>query len=127
MLSLGNVQHNQLHVIVEEVARKANVDGGLDLVTGKDPKFDTSVCKKITDREEKLEKVSSEIEQELMLIGGTAIEDRLQDGVPDTIQLLADAGIKLWVSCSISLETFSSFSSRSVIAAAATSCFLAHV
>ncbi|KAJ5860114.1 uncharacterized protein N7529_007424 [Penicillium soppii] len=59
----------------------------------------------ITDREEKLEKVSSEIEQELMLIGGTAIEDRLQDGVPDTIQLLADAGIKLWVLTGDKVET----------------------
>ncbi|KAJ5542690.1 hypothetical protein N7461_008693 [Penicillium sp. DV-2018c] len=59
----------------------------------------------LTDREEKLEKVSSEIEQDLMLIGGTAIEDRLQDGVPDTIQLLADAGIKLWVLTGDKVET----------------------
>ncbi|KAJ5772495.1 hypothetical protein N7520_003024 [Penicillium odoratum] len=59
----------------------------------------------IVDREDKLEKVSSEIEQELMLIGGTAIEDRLQDGVPDTIQLLADAGIKLWVLTGDKVET----------------------
>ena len=59
----------------------------------------------ITDREEKLEMVSSQIEQELMLIGGTAIEDRLQDGVPDTIQLLADAGIKLWVLTGDKVET----------------------
>lgn len=59
----------------------------------------------ITDREEKLEKVSSEIEQNMMLLGGTAIEDRLQDGVPDTIQLLADAGIKLWVLTGDKVET----------------------
>ncbi|OQE18015.1 hypothetical protein PENSTE_c019G07314 [Penicillium steckii] len=56
-------------------------------------------------REEKLETVSSKIEQELMLLGGTAIEDRLQDGVPDTIQLLADAGIKLWVLTGDKVET----------------------
>lgn len=59
----------------------------------------------ITDREEKLERVSSEIEQNMMLLGGTAIEDRLQDGVPDTIQLLADAGIKLWVLTGDKVET----------------------
>ncbi|KAI9933804.1 hypothetical protein MW887_004876 [Aspergillus wentii] len=59
----------------------------------------------LTDREEKLEQISSEIEQELMLIGGTAIEDRLQDGVPDTISLLADAGIKLWVLTGDKVET----------------------
>ncbi|KAK1145852.1 phospholipid transporting ATPase [Aspergillus melleus] len=59
----------------------------------------------LTDREEKLEQVASEIEQDLMLIGGTAIEDRLQDGVPDTISLLADAGIKLWVLTGDKVET----------------------
>lgn len=59
----------------------------------------------IHDREDKLEEVSSKIEQNLMLIGGTAIEDRLQDGVPDTIQLLADAGIKLWVLTGDKVET----------------------
>ncbi|OJJ43140.1 hypothetical protein ASPZODRAFT_74987 [Penicilliopsis zonata CBS 506.65] len=59
----------------------------------------------ISEREEKLEKVASEIEQELNLLGGTAIEDRLQDGVPDTISLLADAGIKLWVLTGDKVET----------------------
>ncbi|EAU32628.1 hypothetical protein ATEG_07244 [Aspergillus terreus NIH2624] len=59
----------------------------------------------LTDREQKLEQVASDIEQELMLIGGTAIEDRLQDGVPDTISLLADAGIKLWVLTGDKVET----------------------
>ncbi|RAH66774.1 phospholipid-translocating P-type ATPase domain-containing protein [Aspergillus aculeatinus CBS 121060] len=59
----------------------------------------------LTDREEKLEEVASNIEQDLMLIGGTAIEDRLQDGVPDTISLLAEAGIKLWVLTGDKVET----------------------
>lgn len=40
-----------------------------------------------------------------MLIGGTAIEDRLQDGVPDTIALLGRAGIKLWVLTGDKVET----------------------
>lgn len=59
----------------------------------------------IDDREEKLENVAELIEQELYLIGGTAIEDRLQDGVPDTIALLGDAGIKLWVLTGDKVET----------------------
>lgn len=59
----------------------------------------------LTDREQKLEQVASAVEQDLMLIGGTAIEDRLQDGVPDTISLLADAGIKLWVLTGDKVET----------------------
>lgn len=59
----------------------------------------------LEDREEKLEAVADVIEQELSLLGGTAIEDRLQDGVPDTIALLADGGIKLWVLTGDKVET----------------------
>lgn len=59
----------------------------------------------IEDREEKLEGVAELIEQDLYLIGGTAIEDRLQDAVPDTIGLLGDAGIKLWVLTGDKVET----------------------
>jgi phospholipid-translocating ATPase len=59
----------------------------------------------LTDREDKLEEVSSAIEQDLTLLGGTAIEDRLQDGVPDTIALLGRAGIKLWVLTGDKVET----------------------
>lgn len=59
----------------------------------------------LEDREEKLETVAELIEQELYLLGGTAIEDRLQDGVPDTIALLAKAGVKLWVLTGDKVET----------------------
>ena len=59
----------------------------------------------VQEREEKLETVSDFIERDLTLIGGTAIEDRLQDGVPDTIALLGDAGIKLWVLTGDKVET----------------------
>ena len=59
----------------------------------------------IQDREDRLEEVADRIERELMLIGGTAIEDRLQDGVPDTIALLGRAGIKLWVLTGDKVET----------------------
>lgn len=59
----------------------------------------------IVDRDDKLEKVSDAMERDLTLLGGTAIEDRLQDGVPDTIALLGDAGIKLWVLTGDKVET----------------------
>ena len=59
----------------------------------------------VSDREEKLDKVSDIIERDLTLLGGTAIEDRLQDGVPDTISLLGRAGIKLWVLTGDKVET----------------------
>jgi phospholipid-translocating ATPase len=59
----------------------------------------------IQDREDKLEAVADSIERELTLLGGTAIEDRLQEGVPDTIALLGEAGIKLWVLTGDKVET----------------------
>ncbi|XP_004683992.1 PREDICTED: phospholipid-transporting ATPase IC [Condylura cristata] len=51
----------------------------------------------LTDRDEALDKVYEEIEKDLILLGATAIEDKLQDGVPETISKLAKADIKIWV------------------------------
>ncbi|XP_065434517.1 phospholipid-transporting ATPase IK [Chrysemys picta bellii] len=51
----------------------------------------------LQDRAEELDKVYEEIEQDLQLLGATAIEDKLQDGVPETIQLLKKGNIKVWV------------------------------
>ncbi|KAL1937625.1 hypothetical protein VTO73DRAFT_13011 [Trametes versicolor] len=59
----------------------------------------------LEDREEKIEAVSDEIEHDLSLLGATAIEDRLQDGVPETIADLKEAGIKIWVLTGDKLET----------------------
>ena len=44
-----------------------------------------------------MERVAEQIEKDLILLGATAIEDKLQQGVPDTIQVLLDAGIKIWI------------------------------
>lgn len=49
------------------------------------------------DREEKLDAIYEEIERDMSLIGVTAVEDKLQDGVPATIANLILAGIKVWV------------------------------
>lgn len=43
------------------------------------------------------EKVYDKYEQGQKLIGITGIEDSLQDGVPLTIEMLRDAGIKVWM------------------------------
>ena len=59
----------------------------------------------IADRDENLERVAEAIEHDFTLLGGTAIEDRLQDGVPEAIQLLGKAGIKLWVLTGDKVET----------------------
>ena len=44
------------------------------------------------DREALLKAAAEECERDLTVVGATAIEDKLQEGVPDTIALLADAG-----------------------------------
>lgn len=49
------------------------------------------------DREEKILQVTCEIEKDLDLLGATGIEDKLQEGVPETIDKLRKAGIKVWV------------------------------
>ncbi|KAM9338399.1 phospholipid-transporting ATPase ID-like [Symphorus nematophorus] len=48
-------------------------------------------------REERLDELYEEIEKDLLLLGATAVEDKLQDGVPQTIEQLAKADIKIWV------------------------------
>ncbi|MBZ3879966.1 Phospholipid-transporting ATPase FetA [Sciurus carolinensis] len=54
-------------------------------------------CLSAKDREIKLSVVYAEIEKDLMLLGATGIEDKLQDGVPETIITLNKAKIKIWV------------------------------
>ena len=52
-------------------------------------------------RDEVIERVSAEIEGELTLLGATAIEDKLQDGVPEAIADLKRAGIKVGLTAPI--------------------------
>ncbi|KAI8085885.1 uncharacterized protein B0P05DRAFT_534105 [Gilbertella persicaria] len=59
----------------------------------------------IYNRDEKIDSVCEEIETQMLLMGGTAIEDRLQDGVPETIAELSQSGIKLWVLTGDKTET----------------------
>lgn len=59
----------------------------------------------LDDREGKVADVSADIEHSLTLLGATAIEDKLQDGVPETIADLKRAGIKVWVATGDKLET----------------------
>lgn len=59
----------------------------------------------IIDREDKLAAVNEEMEVDMDLIGSTAIEDRLQEGVSETIQFMKDAGIRVWVLTGDKIET----------------------
>ncbi|CAL1265829.1 unnamed protein product [Larinioides sclopetarius] len=51
----------------------------------------------IHDKEQNLFQSACIIEQNLELLGATGIEDKLQDGVPETIHALRAAGITVWV------------------------------
>lgn len=51
----------------------------------------------LENREEAVAAVVDEVERNLILLGATAIEDKLQDGVPDTLKKLEQAGVKVWV------------------------------
>ncbi|XP_043724478.1 phospholipid-transporting ATPase 3-like isoform X2 [Telopea speciosissima] len=59
----------------------------------------------LRDREKKLDEVAELIEKDLILIGSTAIEDKLQEGVPSCIETLSRAGIKIWVLTGDKMET----------------------
>ncbi|XP_075104515.1 phospholipid-transporting ATPase 1 [Nicotiana tabacum] len=51
----------------------------------------------LTDRSAKLRQTAALIECNLTLLGASAIEDKLQEGVPEAIESLRQAGIKVWV------------------------------
>lgn len=51
----------------------------------------------VENRDEKTAKISAEIEQDLIYVATTAVEDKLQDKVPETIKFMREAGMKLWV------------------------------
>jgi magnesium-transporting ATPase (P-type) len=56
-------------------------------------------------REEQMDKVAETLEYEFELVGSTAIEDKLQDEVADTIDFMKKAGIKVWVLTGDKIET----------------------
>ncbi|KAG7983659.1 hypothetical protein I3843_04G117800 [Carya illinoinensis] len=51
----------------------------------------------LVDREWRIAEVCQRLEHDLEILGVTAIEDRLQDGVPETIETLRKAGINFWM------------------------------
>lgn len=59
--------------------------------------FDAAATTVGGNRADELDKAAEIIEHDFTLLGATAIEDRLQDGVPETIHTLQEANIKVWV------------------------------
>ncbi|KAK1419813.1 hypothetical protein QVD17_29172 [Tagetes erecta] len=57
------------------------------------------------DRDDLIDQATEGIEKDLILLGATAVEDKLQQGVPECIDKLAQAGIKIWVLTGDKMET----------------------
>ncbi|CAI9763197.1 unnamed protein product [Fraxinus pennsylvanica] len=57
------------------------------------------------DRDVLVDAASDKIERDLILLGATAVEDKLQNGVPECIEKLANAGIRIWVVTGDKMET----------------------
>jgi P-type E1-E2 ATPase len=52
-----------------------------------------------------MDSVAETLEHDFDLVGSTAIEDKLQDEVADTISFMKKAGIKVWVLTGDKIET----------------------
>ena len=59
----------------------------------------------IENKQKLIDRLYDLIENNLTLIGGTVVEDKLQSGVPKTIKELRSAGIKIWVLTGDKLDT----------------------
>ncbi|GAA5886239.1 hypothetical protein JCM6882_001576 [Rhodosporidiobolus microsporus] len=62
-------------------------------------------CAAVEDREDEIERACELVEHDLTILGATALEDKLQVGVPDAIAQLHKAGIKLWILTGDKLQT----------------------
>ncbi|KAJ1799937.1 hypothetical protein LPJ59_001476 [Coemansia sp. RSA 2399] len=58
-----------------------------------------------SDRDEQITAITEEMERDLRIAGATAIEDKLQERVPDTIAALRAAGMRIWVLTGDKMET----------------------
>ncbi|KAJ8252755.1 hypothetical protein GJAV_G00205210 [Gymnothorax javanicus] len=59
----------------------------------------------LQDRDRKLAEAYDAIEKDFILLGATAVEDRLQEKAADTIESLHKAGMKVWVLTGDKMET----------------------
>ncbi|KAG2181772.1 hypothetical protein INT44_008587 [Umbelopsis vinacea] len=54
-------------------------------------------CLAVSERQKKVSKTAELIECKLRLIGASAIEDKLQEGVPEAIECIRAAGMRIWM------------------------------
>lgn len=95
-------------LVLEEHLRQFAVEGLRTLVMAKrtikddvytewKQKWDELALSLDEDKDKKLEEHGALLEKRLTLVGASAIEDRLQDGVPDAIRFLMNAHIRVWM------------------------------
>ena len=56
-------------------------------------------------REDDLQKNYNQFEQNLTFLGITAVEDKLQYKVPETLKMVSDASIRIWILTGDKIET----------------------
>jgi len=62
-------------------------------------------ARSVNGREKKIDEVAEKIEKGLFLLGATAIEDKLQENVGETIDFIKQAGVRFWVLTGDKVET----------------------
>lgn len=110
MLSIVNHKHAENRRMQQELTNHLNESAKLGLrtlvfgqrylskleVSQWMPKLESALCC-MHDRSVKLHEAYAEIEKDIDLIGATAVEDKLQDGVPDTLRFFLSASIVVWM------------------------------
>ncbi|KAK2749706.1 phospholipid-transporting atpase [Colletotrichum kahawae] len=81
----------------------------------------------LENRQERIESVSDMLERSLDLVGASAVEDKLQDGVPQTIEKLRKASIKIWMLTGDKRETAINIAHSTRICGPDTSLFVIDV
>ncbi|KAF9872390.1 phospholipid-translocating P-type ATPase [Colletotrichum karsti] len=81
----------------------------------------------LDNRQQKIEEVSDLLEQSFDLLGASAVEDKLQKGVPETIEKLRQARIKIWMLTGDKRETAINIAHSTRICGPETSLFVLDV
>ena len=108
MIDFINWKRNKDKDILEKHLHEFACEGLRTLVMGRrevsEPEY-RQIIKKMTDiqasdsknKDEEFSQIASIYEKDLEYIGASAIEDKLQDKVPETIEKLMEANIRVWV------------------------------
>lgn len=100
-LNLNMVKATEAHLhSYSSVGLRTLVIGMRDLSTSEFERWQSSyesASTALMGRANLLRKVANNVESNLKLLGASGIEDKLQQGVPEAIESLRMAGIKVWV------------------------------